>query len=1099
MSRHHNTDDEFADIQELDVYRTALAASDSLVFIWELGSDKITLFCLNEELFLAIDAKEILSGEHWLTRVHPDDKQQILDKNGQLISGRQQQIHFTYRLLNKQSGKWMWLSAHSRIYKYLANGQVRSIIGTCDIMSSEKHPLDELQKKSARIATAFEGTLDTTWDWDLNNDQVEISDSWKELIELGPKDRQLTSHLWMQRVHPDDRENTLTALFKALRNNTDGISYEHRILFKDGLYHWALIRGHITERLANGRATRATGLLINIDRLKKQDQILKKQQQTINLGLYSTSSSLIEFDFKQQTFTISAYDLHAGEINLYTQQYPLTQASEHIHPKDIEAFQQFLQRIEFSDQDDTKNQARWRSKRQTGQYRWYSINVHVTERATDGSPLAAIGIRQDIHDSYESEYQRLLEHQRESIAYQHSMHAVWEFHPQSEHVFFSNHFIDKLQPIGIDSPWDSSLNYCLHCIHPDDVARVKQQLKQQLQAANAIIDLTYRFHTQKGEWIWIRAEGRVTEYDTKQQVSKVIGTLIDITDLKRSESELEKEKELAQTTLESINEAVITTDENGDICTLNHKAEQLLSTSQDQAKGLALSAICSLSEEDSNSGDYNPIALCLQGDLAFTLNKLMLTNTSKNSFYVECSVSPLHSHDEAVVGCVLVVRDVSQSRKTTHEIEHRAQHDALTGIFNRHAFEAALEANTQTEYYQHSLCYIDLDQFKIVNDTCGHLAGDELLRQITHELSATIRQSDIFARLGGDEFGILMLNCNTERALKISHKIKQTVSDYTFHWQNKTFRLGASIGIAEINQDISASLALQHADTACFSAKDQGRNRIHVFSFDDATITTTQGHMSWVPRLHKALKEDHFELYVQAIRSLQTATSEDSHFEILLRLNDAGKTTPPGAFLPAAERYNLSAQIDRWVISNTLHTLSAYRQHTKISDTFNINLSAASLSEPGFFDFVSSSLLNSKLCPSQVCFEITETAAVTNLTAAHTLITELKKMGCQFALDDFGSGLSSFGYLKSFPVDYLKIDGAFVKDLIDDPIDAAMVKSINEIGQIMGKKTVAEFVENQAIADVLREMGVDYAQGYHFSVPSPFAEFLSKRPKKNDD
>jgi len=1091
-----DTGDESANIHELDVYRSALAASDSLVFIWDINSDKITLFCLNQELCLAIDAEGILSGKRWLARIHPDDSQQILDKNEQLITGRQQQIHFTYRLFNKQSDEWMWLSAHSRAYKHLANGRVRSIIGTCDIMSSEKNPLDELQRKTARIATAFEDTLDTTWDWDLNNDHVEISDSWKEIIEQGPNDPPLTSHLWMQRVHPDDREHTLTALFKAFRNETDSISYEHRILFNDGLYHWGLVRGHITERLANGRATRATGLLINIDRLKEQQRVLKKQQQTINLALYSTSSSLIKFDFKQQTFTISAYALQDRDISLQTQQHPLSNANEHIHPDDQETFQQFLSRVEFGNNNDTKNQARWRSKRQTGEYRWYSINVHVTERSADGQPLAAIGIRQDIHVSYESEHQRLLEHQRESIAYQDSMHAVWEYHPQSEYVFFSNHFIDKLQPIGIDTPWDNSLNYCLHCMHPDDVSRVEQELAQQLQAANKPIDLTYRFHTKSGEWIWIRAEGRATEYDSKQQASKVIGTLIDITDLKHSESELEKEKELAQTTLESINEAVITTDENGHIVTLNHKAEQLLHTNEEQAKGLDFSDICHLTEEDSSTRNYNPIALCLQADLAFTLNKLILTNSSNNNFYVECSISPLHSHDNTVIGCVLVMRDVSQSRRTTHEIEHRAQHDALTGIFNRHAFEAALEENTQSEHYQHSLCYIDLDQFKIVNDTCGHLAGDELLRQLTHELAATIRQSDIFARLGGDEFGILMLNCNTERALKIAHKIKQTVSDYTFHWENQTFRLGASIGIAEINQDISASLALQHADTACFSAKDQGRNRIHVFSFDDATITTTQGHMSWVPRLHKALQEDHFELYVQAITSLQTATSEDNHFEILVRLNDNGKTIPPGAFLPAAERYNLSAQIDRWVIINTLHTLSTYLQHTQDNDTFNINLSAASLSEPGFFDFVSSSLLNSELHPSQICFEITETAAVTNLSAAHTLITELKKMGCQFALDDFGSGLSSFGYLKSFPVDYLKIDGAFIKDLIDDPIDAAMVKSINEIGQIMGKKTVAEFVENQAIADVLREMGVDYAQGYHFSVPSPFAEYLSKRPKK---
>jgi len=820
----------------------------------------------------------------------------------------------------------------------------------------------------------------------------------------------------------------------------------------------------------------------------EQESTLNEQQRAVSLALLSRASTIIEFNFKQQAYKLSEYTLSDGKISLSSYQRNFTEAIELIHPEDRAIFQQFLHDI--IDSNTEVKDSKWRSKLPTGEYRWYQLRTYVTEKSHNGRAIKAMGIRQDIHRNYESEQQNRLNHERELVAYKNSLHSVWEFHPQTGYIFFSKHLIEKLAPIEISYQWDNSFEYWQHCIHPDDIDNVMTQLTEQARSPKQVIDITYRLHTYSGDWTWVRAKGKVTERDQQQQAIKIIGTLIDITDLKRAETELKKEKEFAQTTLKSINEAVITTDANGFITTLNEKAEQLLSVTQEASMGASLNDICTLSEEGAISTDYSPIQLCLQSDLAFNLTKLQLINQSQQTFYIECSVSPLHADHNLIIGSVLVIRDVSESRKTTQEIEHRAQHDPLTGIFNRHAFEAALEANTQADDYTHTLCYIDLDQFKIVNDTCGHIAGDELLRQLSKELSSVIRRSDVFARLGGDEFGILMLNCQPERAVNIANNIKETVSNYTFHWEDKTFRLGVSIGVAAINPGISTTLALQHADTACFAAKDQGRNRVHAFSFDDTEMALTQGHMSWVPKIHAALKEDHFELYAQTITSLQT-TNDGSHLEILIRLNENGKIIPPGAFLAAAERYNLSAQIDRWVIEKTLRTLRTYQQHIKPNDLFNINLSAASLSDQSFLLFVKELFSNTTIPPTQICFEITETAAVTNLTSANTLIIELKKMGCQFALDDFGSGLSSFGYLKNFPVDYLKIDGSFVKDLIDDPIDAAMVKSINEIGQIMGKKTVAEFVENQAIADALTKMGVDYAQGYHFCVPAPLTEILT--------
>jgi Amt family ammonium transporter len=402
----------------------------------------------------------------------------------------------------------------------------------------------------------------------------------------------------------------------------------------------------------------------------------------------------------------------------------------------------------------------------------------------------------------------------------------------------------------------------------------------------------------KGKWIWLAAKGKIVERDGNGRSIRAIGTVIDISDQKAVEIVLEHEKEIAQTTLESINEAVITTDKTGLITSMNHKAQQLLSISESKAIGNSFDSLCTLKEESSSVGTHNPIMLCIQSDLAFNLTALSLTNKIAKAYYIDCSVSPLHDSTGCLVGCVMVIRDVTMSRKITQEIEHRAQHDSLTGIYNRHAFEAALDRNTQADEFEHVLCYIDLDQFKIVNDTCGHIAGDELLRQLFAELSIKIRKSDVFARLGGDEFGVLMLNCNIKQALKIAKSIKQVVTDYAFHWEDKVFKLGASIGLSKINASTSPAVAMQQADAACFSAKEQGRDRIHAYRADDKEMASTKGQMGWVPRLQQALKENYFILYVQAITDLKNQSAEPSHFEVLIRLNENNTIIPQALFYP---------------------------------------------------------------------------------------------------------------------------------------------------------------------------------------------------------
>ena len=465
------------------------------------------------------------------------------------------------------------------------------------------------------------------------------------------------------------------------------------------------------------------------------------------------------------------------------------------------------------------------------------------------------------------------------------------------------------------------------------------------------------------------------------------------------------------------------------------------------------------------------------------------------------AVGTLESGVNAMASRLKSAHDHMQEKilEATSLLSFHASHDALTGLINRREFELRLERALETARLQervHVLCYLDLDQFKIVNDTCGHGAGDELLRQLTVLLQANVRERDTLARLGGDEFGILLENCPMQVAHNVAEVLRRAVEEYRFVWKNKSFVVGASFGLVELNQQSSTvAAALSSADEACYAAKDRGRNCIHVYQLEDSDLLRRHGEMQWVLRIANALEENRFRLYGQIISPLLSRHDEGMHFEVLLRMlaEDGVEVIVPMAFIPAAERYNTMKGIDRWVISNTFAFLCEQNfgkgAHGAL-DSCSINLSGASLCDEHFLDFILAQFEKYPVAPHNICFEITETAAILNLAAAVELIRALKKTGCRFALDDFGSGLSSFTYLKNLPVDILKIDGTFVKDMANDPIDFAMVQSIHNIGHVMGLKTVAEFVESEAVLGMLKQMGVDYAQGCWIDIPKPIEQIV---------
>jgi len=574
---------------------------------------------------------------------------------------------------------------------------------------------------------------------------------------------------------------------------------------------------------------------------------------------------------------------------------------------------------------------------------------------------------------------------------------------------------------------------------------------------------------------------------------RLVSSLSDIHKRTQAEALLFEEKERAQVTLASIADAVVTVDTAGRIEFLNPVAERLTGWPLDEARQRPVADVFAVVDEATGAPIADPVRNALtDGAVIEADGNVVLLCRGAESIAIDYSVAPIRDRGARIVGAVLVIQDMSRERQYAARLSNLASHDALTGLLNRREFEQRVRAIVEhhdAEDGQHAVLYLDLDQFKVVNDTSGHAAGDELLRQVGALLRPRLREGDVLARLGGDEFGVLLPHCPPAPALRIAEALRKAIVDFRFAWKNRSFTIGVSIGLVNLaDGPHTLASALSAADAACYLAKDKGRNRVQVYRPEDSEVALRRGEMEWVHRLHRALAEDRLCSFSQPIRAMHAPGAHSDHQELLVRLIDENnELIPPIAFIPAAERYHLMPSIDRWVIRTAFRVITERRAAGNTSGTYAINISGASIGDDQFLDYVRESFARFRIPHASICFEITETTAVTSLSKAADFIGALREPGCRFALDDFGVGVSSFTYLKQLPVDYLKIDGSFVKNMLTDPVDAAMVEAIHRIGRVMGKQTIAESVETAATLDALRIVGVDYAQGHAIAPPSMFA------------
>lgn len=737
--------------------------------------------------------------------------------------------------------------------------------------------------------------------------------------------------------------------------------------------------------------------------------------------------------------------------------------------------------------------ARQETVSEIGNQRFETVASWVPDDAVTGRVVL---ISQDVTRQRAAEDELVTKEARFDRALSASALGLWDWDVGSGRIYFDPRCLDVL---GQPDSFRGHLEDLLAITHPDDVERAQQTIAEHLSGQSPYYELDWRARSQDGSYRWVCSTGQVTTRDDDGSALRVTGTIRDIDEQKLTAENLLSANQQIHLLLQATDEGMVGLTADG-VCTFaNPSALEMLALKEPDLLGKRLYDVLEHSDAEGHRYVWNnsPVQRCLRDGVPHRAGDETFHLGEQRQVPVDYSIAPL-VNDGKTNGAVLAFRDVSDRRSLARKLQFQAIHDPLTGLINRRGFDERLRemlVSAKRWNRGHALLYLDLDHFKVVNDACGHSAGDELLRSVAGLLRKHVRARDTVARLGSDEFAVLLEDCPMSTATRIAYAIRDEIRDYRFEWEMRRFSVGVSIGATHLGAEADdPASVISAADTSCHLAKEQGQNHVHVSLADDVAVVQRRGEIRWIARIKQALEENRFRLFFQSIVAADEPDLRATSHEVLLRLFDEdGQMVSPAEFIPAAERYQLMPSIDRWVVLNLLRDLGERlkREPQLRHHRFGVNLSGETLRDTELLDITRKALAEHDVPADMIYFEVTETSAIANLGAALEFMRGVKALGCKLALDDFGSGMSSFSYLKTLPVDYLKIDGSFVRDVLSNPVDREIVEAINAVARRMGISTIAEFVETREICDCLKQMGVQFAQGFAFAKPTPLTLFDS--------
>jgi len=956
-----------------------------------------------------------------------------------------------------------------------------SVADARELNLRERHESD-LQ----RDFSAFEMLQVSTWRVWPSRGKFEVSDSWVRLTGIGSDAvSEYSASKLFKNFHPDDYETCLLQFNQFLSGESASYKVEARVRGAEKDWIWLSSQGWATEKDLLGKPAELLFTHADISAQKKQAQHLEHSQAFLDRTSRLAGVGGWEVDFQNdrviwcnETRRIYGVGLEFEAIADHYIKYCAPDA-RHIMQAAVDMAMRggpgFDLELPFVRLD---RQGIW-------------VRVVGTVEFSGLTAIRMVGSLQDVSDRVLERLALAEANERATLATNSGGIGIWDWDAVNN-VLRWDSWMYRLYGI-FPNDLDNSISLWTRHIHPDDLSSVERAMHAALQGGPSI-DVEFRVVWPDGSLRYIHGTGLV-KYNELGEPVRMVGTNRDVTNARHLATELSEQHEMLRVTLKSIGDAVITTDAKGNVAWLNPVAENLTGWLSAEASGLPLSHVFHIVHQQTRLPAEDPVAICFRKEVASSPNSqtLLLSKTGQE-YGIEDSAAPIRNEHGEILGAVLVFHDVTEQRRLSSELNYRASHDYLTGLVNRAEFEIRLGRALRRTHESgacHTLLYIDLDQFKLVNDACGHAVGDQVLQQVSKLLATCVRERDTLARLGGDEFGVILEHCCEEHALRVAQHICDSMEKFRFLSDGRRFRIGASIGLVPVDSRWTTTLALQQAaDTSCYAAKEAGRNRVHAWFDSDMAMHARHGEMQWTMRIEQALDEGRFVLYAQRIMPLNHS-SNGIHAEVLLRMQDSeGALVPPGAFLPAAERFHLASRIDRWVLLQAIEWMEALPATAKL-ETLSINLSGQSVGDRAFHAWTLEVLSSAgyQVC-SRLCFEVTETSAVTNFSDAALFIEQIRAVGVRVALDDFGAGASSFGYLKTLPVDYLKIDGQFVKNVVSDPLDDAAVRCFINVARVLGVKTVAEYVENVTVRNHLQDLGVDYVQGYLLHRPSPINDLI---------